>query len=235
MNRFLLTFALFLLFQTSLVAQSALPRILPLQERAQVQEELLQERVRTLLPELMERSGIDLWLVIAREYNEDPVLCTLLPPTWLSARRTTMLLMHHPAGADTVECLAVARYDVGDTFRKAWDPEAQPDQWQRLADLIAERNPQRIGINTSEHFAQADGLTHTHYEQLMDALPPALSERVVSAEPLAVGWLETPHPARDGDLRKHRPHRPPHHRRRLFRSGDSAGRHHHRGGGVVVP
>ncbi len=99
MRRFLLTLALGLLFNAALLAQSALPRILPLQERAQVQEELLQDRVRTLLPELMERSGIDLWLVIAREYNEDPVLRTLLPPTWLSARRTTMLLMHHPAGS----------------------------------------------------------------------------------------------------------------------------------------
>ena len=191
MNRFLFALALVFLFDASLLAQSALPRILPLQERAWVQEELLQDRVCTLLPELMERSGIDLWLVIAREYNEDPVLRTLLPPTWLSARRTTMLLMHHPAGADTAECLAVARYDVGDTFEKAWDPEAQPNQWQRLADLIAERNPQRIGINTSEYFAQADGLSHTHYAQLMEALPPELAQRVVSAEPLAVGWLET--------------------------------------------
>ena len=191
MNHFIFALALVFLFDASLLAQSALPRILPLQDRARVQEELLQDRVRTLLPDLMERSGIDLWLVIAREYNEDPVLRTLLPPTWLSARRTTMLLMHHPAGADTVECLAVARYDVGDTFKKAWDPEAQPNQWQCLADLIAERKPQRIGINTSEYFAQADGLSHTHYAQLMEALPPELAQRVVSAEPLAIGWLET--------------------------------------------
>ena len=191
MSHFFSLLTLIFLLPVTLFAQSALPRILPLQERAAVQEELLQERVRTLLPNLMERSDIDLWLVIAREYNEDPVLRTLLPPTWLSARRTTMLLMHHPPGADTVECLAVARYDVGNTFKKAWNPEAQPDQWQRLADLIAERNPRRIGINTSEYFAQADGLSHTHYTQLMDALPPKLAERVVSAEPLAIGWLET--------------------------------------------
>ena len=172
-------------------SQSALPKILPLQERAQVQEELLEERVQTLLPALMERSGIDLWLLISREYNEDPVLNTMLPPTWLSARRTTMLVIYHPPGADTVECLAVARYDVGNTFKKAWNPEEQPDQWQRLADIIAQRNPQRIGINTSEHFAQADGLVHTHYQQLMAVLPLALSEKVVSAEKLAIGWLET--------------------------------------------
>ena len=192
MNRklpFALILSLFVASYT--LAQSALPKILPLQERARVQEELLEDRITTVLPTLMERSEIDLWLVIAREYNEDPILKTLLPPTWLSARRTTMLVMYHPPGADTVECLAVARYDVGTIFKKSWNPEAQPDQWQRLADIITARNPQRIGVNTSEHFAQADGLVHTHYQQLIKSLPSSWSEKVVSAEPLAVGWLET--------------------------------------------
>ena len=194
--RLLLTLLFYLTTLSLALAQSTLPRILPLQERAQVQEELLEERVRTLLPDLMERSGIDLWLLISREYNEDPVLRTLLPPTWLSARRTTMLVLYHPAGADTVECLAVARYDVGNVFKKAWNPEEEPDQWQRLADIIAERDPPKIGINTSEYFAQADGLTHTDYRHLMEVLPVAYadrvhSDRVVSAEKLAIGWLET--------------------------------------------
>ena len=40
----------------------------------------------------MDRTGIDMWVIISREYNEDPVLKTMLPSTWLSARRTTMLV-----------------------------------------------------------------------------------------------------------------------------------------------
>ena len=189
--RLLITLFLHLTILIPVFAQVTLPKILPLQERARVEEALLDERVRTLLPDLMERSGVDLWLLISREYNEDPVLRTFLPPTWLSARRTTMLVMYHPAGADTVECMAVARYDVGKIFRKAWNPEEEPDQWQRLASLMAERNPQKIGVNTSDHFAQADGLTHTDYTRLMEVLPPTYAERVVSAENLAIGWLET--------------------------------------------
>lgn len=172
-------------------AQSALPKILDLEERAQVEKEILEERIQTLLPDLMKRSGIDLWLLISREYNEDPVLKTLLPPTWLSARRTTMLVMYHPEGADSVECLAVARYDVGSVFKKAWNPEEEPNQWKRLAEIIAERDPEQIGINTSEHFAQADGLAHTDYLHLLDALSTAQTKKVVSAEKLAIGWLET--------------------------------------------
>ncbi|MGB3588788.1 MAG: M24 family metallopeptidase [Tunicatimonas sp.] len=180
---------LFIVF--SATAQSALPKVLDLQERAQVEEEILEERIRTILPDLMERSGIDLWLLISREYNEDPVLKTLLPPTWLSARRTTMLVMYYPEGADSVECLAVARYDVGSVFKKAWNPEEEPDQWKRLAEIIAERDPEQIGVNTSEHFAQADGLAHTDYLHLMDALSTDQAKKVTSAENLAIGWLET--------------------------------------------
>ena len=176
---------------TYVLAQSALPKVLDLEERAQVEEEILEERIRTILPDLMERSGIDLWLLISREYNEDPVLKTLLPPTWLSARRTTMLVMYYPEGADSVECLAVARYNVGSVFKKAWNPEEEPDQWKRLAEIIAERDPDQIGVNTSQHFAQADGLAHTDYLHLMDALATAQARKVTSAEKLAIGWLET--------------------------------------------
>ncbi|MGD1889042.1 MAG: M24 family metallopeptidase [Cyclobacteriaceae bacterium] len=189
--RYLVAFTTCLFLSNLSLAQSALPKILDLQARAQVEEEILEERIQTLLPELMERSGIDLWLMISREYNEDPVLRTLLPPTWLSARRTTMLLMYYPKGADSVECLAVARYDVGSLFKKAWNPEEESNQWKRLADIIAERDPKQIGINTSEHFAQADGLGHTDYLHLMDALSNSQSKKVVSAEKLAISWLET--------------------------------------------
>lgn len=36
-----------------------------------------------------------MWVLIAREYNEDPVLLTLLPAAWQSARRNTYLIALH--------------------------------------------------------------------------------------------------------------------------------------------
>jgi len=59
--------------------------ILPEREQSRVVDELLEERFNTVLPQLMQRTNIDLWLVISREYNEDPILKTMLPSTWLSA------------------------------------------------------------------------------------------------------------------------------------------------------
>ena len=78
----------------------------------------------------MRREGLDMWVVISREYNEDPIIRTLLPATWLAARRRTILVMYDPGPGRQIETLAVARYDVGTVFKRAWDPEKQPDQWQ---------------------------------------------------------------------------------------------------------
>ena len=165
--------------------------ILDLREQAQLKDAWLERRVAITLPDLMRRADIDLWVVAGREYNEDPLLRTMIPATWLSARRRTVLLIHDTGGEQPLETLAVARYDVGRVFRQSWDPEIEPDQWRHAAALIAERNPRRIGINVSTNFALADGLTHTEYEGLRTALGDALSSRLVSAEALAVGWLET--------------------------------------------
>ncbi|MEL7146307.1 MAG: M24 family metallopeptidase [Bacteroidota bacterium] len=171
------------------------PKTLDMRARAEVIDGWLEERAQTVLPALMERTGIDMWVIIAREYNEDPVIKTMLPATWQSARRTTMLLIYNPGDGKPLETMAMARYDVGKLFKKVWDKEKQPDQWKALAALIESKNPRRIGINKSATFALADGISSYHHDQLMASLSPKLQKRVVSAENLAVGWLETRTPS----------------------------------------
>jgi hypothetical protein len=166
-------------------------RILPLRERAEIEDRILAERLDTVVPMLMRREGIDAWILIAREYNEDPVLKTMLPATWLNARRRTVLMFIDHGDNRGVERMAVARYAVGDLFPGVWDPDQQPDQWQRIADILDEADPARIALNFSEHYALADGLTYTEQRALQAALPARLQNRLQSAEALAVGWLET--------------------------------------------
>jgi Xaa-Pro aminopeptidase len=100
-------------------------------------------------------------------------------------------LISNPGNNQPLETLAVARYAVGETFIKAWDKELHGDQWDRLSQLIKERDPKNIGINYSDTFALADGVTKTEYNLFMQSLSPKYQKRVVSAENLAVGWLET--------------------------------------------
>jgi|TARA_B100001094_G_scaffold276733_1_gene285104 Xaa-Pro aminopeptidase len=179
-------------FLTTLInSLAADPLILPMRERAEAIDHILNERIATVLPDLMERSGIDLWVIISREYNEDPIIKTFLPSTWQTARRRTILLISNPGNNQPLETLAVARYAVGETFIKAWDKELHGDQWDRLSQLIKERDPKNIGINYSDTFALADGVTKTEYNLFMQSLSPKYQKRVVSAENLAVGWLET--------------------------------------------
>lgn len=169
--------------------QSA-PTVLPLRERAALVDRWLEVRFETVLPEIMRREGVDLWIVAAREYNEDPVIRTMLPYTWLAARRRTVLLFHDRGPEEGVERLAVARYDIGG-IPGAWDPETEPDQWARVADLVRERKPGVIGVNRSTDFGLADGMTSTEYDALREALGPDLAGRLQDAERLAIAWLET--------------------------------------------
>ncbi len=167
------------------------PKILSMQERAEVTDRWLKERVETVLPTIMRRSGIDMWVIIAREYNEDPVIKTLLPATWQSARRTTMLIAYDPGEGKPLETFGMSRYNTGELFKTVWNKEQQPDQWQALAEMIVDKNPKKIGINKSETFALADGISSTHYEKLISVLPKTYQSRVVGAEDIAIGWLET--------------------------------------------
>lgn len=180
-------FILLTLFSFSALANS----VLSMKERSALIDTILEQRFSDVLPEIMEREGIDMWVLMSREYNEDPVLKTMLPSTWLAARRRTMLVIYNPGDGRPLEKLAVARYAVGSLFEKAWDKEAQPDQWQALKHIIESRNPTKIAINTSDAFALADGMTSTEYNRFMATLSDEFKRRVVSGEMLAIGWLET--------------------------------------------
>tara|TARA_B110000003_G_scaffold192538_1_gene191327 strand:- start:1169 stop:2275 length:1107 start_codon:yes stop_codon:yes gene_type:complete len=115
----------------------------------------------------------------------------MLPANWLSARRRTILVIFNPGNNLPLETFAIARYDVGEIFKKAWDPEKNPDQYDALANLINQKNPKKIGLNQSKYFAQADGLTSTEYQLFQKSLSRKNFKKVVSAEQLAIGWLET--------------------------------------------
>ncbi|MGA8853623.1 MAG: M24 family metallopeptidase [Christiangramia sp.] len=164
-------------------------QVLDEREQSKVLDQILGERFNKVLPRLMDRSGIDMWILISREYNEDPVLRTMLPSTWLNVRRRTMLVFSKEN--DTVNKLAIARYNIGDNIQSAWKKEEQPDQWQALIDIIKEKDPEKIGLNISTDFGIADGLVKTDYDEFMEVLPSDYKNRIVSAEELAVGWIET--------------------------------------------
>ena len=175
------------LFITNINAQD----ILPLKERAAFVNKLQKERLNKLLPRLMEKTDIDMWVLIAREYNEDPIIKTMLPPTWLNARRTTILVFSLDKKTKKFESVAIARYAFGDNIPSIWDKDKQPNQWEALKDYIVSKNPEKIGLNISRYESLADGLSKYHYDQLYNVLSPEFRKKITSAEDLAIAWIET--------------------------------------------
>ena len=175
------------LFSLSITAQA----ILPLKERAIVMEEIQHDRFTELLPALMKEHHIDAWVLITREYNEDPVVKTMLPPTWLNARRRTILVFTLDPKTGVVSRAAITRYPFGKLIPSVWKKEEQPNQMKALVDYLRQKNPKKIGINTSEIYGIVDGLAQTDYRLFEEALSSTLKKRLVSAEPLATAWIET--------------------------------------------
>ncbi len=168
---------------------SAGTRVLALRERAAVMREVLAGRLETVLPVAMREAGLDMWLVICQEDDLDPVFPTLLPmDCWCPILQ--MLILHDP-GRGPIERLNLSMTHTGELYDRPWTGREHSEQWPLLAQIIAERDPRRIGINTGSIQWAAGGLTHNLYLQLVEAIGPQYASRLQSAEALVTHWLAT--------------------------------------------
>jgi len=165
--------------------------ILDLKERASVIKEIQKDRIENLLPQLMEETGIDMWIIIAREYNEDPIIKTFLPPTWLNARRRTILVFHYDKSSKKLDKAAISRYNFGDNIPSIWNKDETPDQFKALYDYISLKAPKKIGLNFSKNFALVDGISKTDHELFYNNAPKEIQKKIISAEKLGIRWIET--------------------------------------------
>ena len=172
---------------TTLVADGPL-RVLTHREQAPLIKSWIAKRFDAVLPALMRREGIDMWIIVSREYNDDPVFRSMAPLTTYSSRRRTILVFHDQGGDKGVERLSIGRFDYDGLFKV--ESTHNDKQWEGLRKLVEARNPKVIGVNTSQHWNHADGLTANEKDNLMAALGATYSPRVKSAEHLAVSWLE---------------------------------------------
>lgn len=168
--------------------RSAFPQVLPIRERAAVMRQVLRERLETLLPVAMREAGIDLWLVICQEDDDDPVFRTLVP---MDAWCPILQMLIFCDRGDHVERINLSMTQTGDLYDRPWNGRREAEQWSLLREIIAARDPRRIGINTGAVAWAAGGLTHNLHGQLCAALGPELSARLVSAEALVTRWLAT--------------------------------------------
>jgi len=173
------------------VTTSPLPS---LREQDGIRQEWLRLRLERVLPALMRRHGVAMWLVVNREYNEDPVFLSLVSPSVMAARRRTILVFHDQGPERGVERLALGGGSNRGLYTVYRDPELESrelwgqGQWALLRRLIDERRPATIAVDISHTHAFSDGLSASERESLEAALGPWTS-RLVRAENLPLEYL----------------------------------------------
>ncbi|MEP7000684.1 MAG: M24 family metallopeptidase [bacterium] len=191
-----------------------------LREQAAEQQRWLEQRMTSVLPLLMRKHGIDMWVVPMREYNEDPVFTSLVSPTTFAARRRTIYVFFDqcaqrgsikPAADCRVERIALGGTSQGGVYdavrstvaaagpagtRGAPQAELWGDaQWLVLRQTIEKRNPRVIAINTSRVFAFSDGLSSGEDEGMRAALGAKWTSRFRRGESLPLEVIATRLPA----------------------------------------
>ena len=172
------------------------PRLPPLREQDRIRQEWLKARLERVLPALMRRHGVAMWIVACREYNEDPAFFSLVSPSVMAARRRTILVFHDRGLEEGVERLTLGGGSSGGLYKVYRDPDAQgrelmgAAQWGLLRRLVDERKPASIAIDVSHTHAFSDGLSAGEREQLESALGPWTS-RLVRAEELPLDYIAT--------------------------------------------
>jgi Xaa-Pro aminopeptidase len=196
---FLRTLALLLAFSFTANAPAfaqATRTLPPLREQAEIQQQWLKARLERVLPALMRKHKVQMWLVICREYNEDPAFFSLVSPTVFAARRRTIYVFYDRGEEKGLERLAIGGGSNGGLYTVYRDPEVEnreiygEGQWALLKKLIMERNPASIAVNISSTHAFSDGLSAGEREKLEAALGPELVRRIVRAENLPLEYIE---------------------------------------------
>lgn len=182
-----------------------------LRDQADLQQQWLDKRLKTILPGLMRKHGIDMWVIPMREYNEDPTFNSLVSPTTFAARRRTIYVFFDkcaasgqvdPGDGSCVERIALGGTSQGGVYEAVRTTRAVPGdltgrqaelwgdaQWQVLKVVIEARNPRVIGVNISRTFAFTDGLTAGEHEGMSEALGARWTSRFRRAEALPLEFI----------------------------------------------
>ena len=66
-------------------------QIKTVKEQYEIRDQILKERLEILLPKVMNNSKADAWIIASKEYHEDLLFPLLVPASYITARRVTML------------------------------------------------------------------------------------------------------------------------------------------------
>ncbi len=155
---------------TSLFSQEAM-------RRWRKMNQIRNDKFDLILPEVMRENNIDMWIIMNREGNFDP----LYPDMGEGYVGLTGYYVFTDRGDDRIERAALG---ISGYLLKEGGAYDHFGSELELKEYVAERNPKRIGLNMSEHIGGADGLSYSGYQELVEVLGSEYEKRFVSAEKL---------------------------------------------------
>ena len=110
----------------------------PLKAQAELSTRILKERLDVILPWAMEKSGMDMWVVLSRENCEDPIIHTLFTWDMPEARRISILLFHRNEETGAIRRMAVGMHspEMSSIYENV--QEKEETVWQAAARIVAE-------------------------------------------------------------------------------------------------
>lgn len=139
--------------------------------------QIRKDKFDLVLPEVMRENRIDMWITVVREGDYGP----LYEDLGRGYPGSIGYYIFTDRGGDRIERHA---YGVGGYMLEACGTYDEVKGRIDLAAFAAERDPKRIGVNMSKNIGAADGLSHTSYQHLVEALGETYGSRLVSAEKL---------------------------------------------------
>lgn len=147
------------------------------------------EKFDLVLPKAMADNDLDMWIVVMREGLLDPMWEALgrgYVGDWAYWVFTAGGVASGSGGSDggggRAERVERAVLGAGGYMLERCGVYDHFGSAASLREYVAERGPERIGVNMAESIGGADGLSHTSYRHLQEALGAPYRDRLVSAE-----------------------------------------------------
>jgi len=166
-----------------------MPKLLSQREQMDVREAWLKRRLDTLLLPMMQRNGIDMWIVVNEEFHSDPVTEHIVPPIPIVGRRDFFIFIDR---GGKLERYAVVRY-LEERLKNHYTVmnPARGETAAALKKLVDDRNPKTIALNFGAPRGQQNGLTHDAYTFLAETLGKDNEKKFVSSGKLLTEFFDT--------------------------------------------
>ena len=141
-------------------------------EQYEIRKSIIKGKLNQLLLPAMRAHDIDMWLVMSREFNPDP----MLPDIGDGYPGVRNIYVFYDNGGDQAEKIFVGSHQLREQIiphlydQVVYYGYSKAGVRPHLKEVVESRDPKRIGVNISPTLPMADGLTAVLKEYLEESI-----------------------------------------------------------------